>query len=337
VADPWGGSFLIESLTDELCDAALRVIDEVEKMGGMAKAVAGGMPKLRIEEAAARKQARIDSGHEVIVGVNKYRHKDAEQVEVLQIDNTSVREKQVAKLKKIRETRNKNNVEECLKRLSTIAADPSKGNLLGAAIDAARARCTVGEISDAMEKVFGRFTATDHMVSGAYRSEFGDDKEIADALKRVKGFATSEGRQPRILVAKMGQDGHDRGSKVIATGFADLGFDVDIGPLFQTPAEVARQTVDADVHVVGVSSQAAGHKTLVPELIRELKKLGRGDIVVVCGGVIPPQDYQALYDAGVTSIFGPGTRIPQAAMEVLGAIEKNVGGGNKSQRESAKA
>ncbi|KAL1285471.1 Methylmalonyl-CoA mutase [Trichinella pseudospiralis] len=309
VADPWGGSYLIESLTNELCKTAGEIIREIEESGGMAKAVASGMPKLRIEEAAARKQARIDSGQETIVGVNKYKldPKNEEKVEVLVIDNT--------------------------KKLTKVAST-GDGNLLEVAIEASRARCTVGEISDAMEKVFGRYTASDRMVTGAYKAEFGEDNEINVIMGKVKAFAEAEGRQPRIFIAKMGQDGHDRGSKVIATGFADMGFDVDIGPLFQTPAEAARQAVDADVHVVGVSSLAAGHKTLVPELVKELEKLGRADIVVVCGGVIPPQDHQFLFEHGVSCIFGPGTRIPAAAIEVLKKIEERKG--NCFSRDSAK-
>ncbi|KRZ43309.1 Methylmalonyl-CoA mutase, mitochondrial [Trichinella pseudospiralis] len=307
VADPWGGSYLIESLTNELCKTAGEIIREIEESGGMAKAVASGMPKLRIEEAAARKQARIDSGQETIVGVNKYKldPKNEEKVEVLVIDNTKVRETQIAKLKRIRESRDSHVVQRVLEKLTKVAST-GDGNLLEVAIEASRARCTVGEISDAMEKVFGRYTASDRMVTGAYKAEFGEDNEINVIMGKVKAFAEAEGRQPRIFIAKMGQDGHDRGSKVIATGFADMGFDVDIGPLFQTPAEAARQAVDADVHVVGVSSLAAGHKTLVPELVKELEKLGRADIVVVCGGVIPPQDHQFLFEHGVSCIFGPG-------------------------------
>uniref|UniRef100_A0A5S6QTM0 methylmalonyl-CoA mutase n=1 Tax=Trichuris muris TaxID=70415 RepID=A0A5S6QTM0_TRIMR len=320
VADPWGGSYLIESLTNELCSIASEIMYEIEHTGGMAKAVASGMPKLRIEEAAAKKQARIDSGQETIVGVNKYKLDPSmqETVEVLVVDNTKVRETQIAKLKKIRETRDPEKVKETL-RLVTLAAK-GEGNLLETAIEASRARCSVGEISDAMEEIFGRYTAVSRMVSGAYKSEFGTDNEITEVMEKVKAFAAAEGRQPRIFVAKMGQDGHDRGSKVVATGFADMGFDVDIGPLFQTPVEAARQAVDADVHVVGVSSLAAGHKTLVPELIKALKDLGRGDIVVICGGVIPPQDYEFLYNCGVSCVFGPGTRIPSCAKEVLEKI-----------------
>ncbi|XP_078694031.1 methylmalonyl-CoA mutase, mitochondrial-like [Branchiostoma floridae x Branchiostoma belcheri] len=322
VADPWGGSYMMESLTNEVYEAALGVINEVEEMGGMARAVAEGMPKLRIEECAARRQARIDSGQEVIVGVNKYRLEKEETVEVLSIDNTAVREAQMEKLRQLKASRDNSKAEAALEAIRRGAE--GDGNMLGLAVDAARVRCTVGEISDAMASVFGRHVASDRMVSGAYKSEFGESEEIQNAMRRVEGFMSAEGRRPRILVAKVGQDGHDRGAKVIATGFADLGFDVDIGPLFQTAAEVAQQAVDADVHVVGVSTLAAGHKTLVPELIHELKEMGRGDIIVVCGGVIPPQDYDYLYAAGITSIFGPGTRIPIAAMEVLDNIETSL-------------
>ncbi|KAI8489665.1 hypothetical protein Bbelb_325710 [Branchiostoma belcheri] len=322
VADPWGGSYMMESLTNEVYEAALGVINEVEEMGGMARAVAEGMPKLRIEECAARRQARIDSGQEVIVGVNKYRLEKEETVEVLSIDNTAVREAQMEKLRQLKASRDNSKAEAALEAIRRGAE--GDGNMLALAVDAARVRCTVGEISDAMASVFGRHVASDRMVSGAYKSEFGESEEIQNAMRRVEAFMSAEGRRPRILVAKVGQDGHDRGAKVIATGFADLGFDVDIGPLFQTAAEVAQQAVDADVHVVGVSTLAAGHKTLVPELIHELKEMGRGDIIVVCGGVIPPQDYDYLYAAGITSIFGPGTRIPIAAMEVLDNIETSL-------------
>ncbi|XP_058518232.1 methylmalonyl-CoA mutase, mitochondrial isoform X2 [Ochotona princeps] len=302
------------SLTEQL-------INEIEEMGGMAKAVAEGIPKLKIEECAARRQARIDSGSEVIVGVNKYQLEKEESVEVLAIDNTSVRNKQIEKIKKIKASRDRALAERCLTALTECAAS-GDGNILALAVDAARARCTVGEITDAMKKVFGEHKASDRMVSGAYRQEFGESKEITFAMKRVHKFMEREGRRPRLLVAKMGQDGHDRGAKVIATGFADLGFDVDIGPLFQTPHEVAQQAVDADVHAVGVSTLAAGHKTLVPELIKELNSLGRPDILVMCGGVIPPQDYDFLFEVGVSNVFGPGTRIPKAAVQVLDDIEK---------------
>lgn len=321
VADPWGGSYMMESLTNDVYDAALKLINEIEEVGGMAKAVAEGIPKLRIEECAARRQARIDSGSEVIVGVNKYQLEKEDAVEVLAIDNTSVRNRQIEKLQKIKSSRDQALAERCLAALTECAAS-GDGNILALAVDASRARCTVGEITDALKKVFGEHKANDRMVSGAYRQEFGESKEITSAIKRVHKFMEREGRRPRLLVAKMGQDGHDRGAKVIATGFADLGFDVDIGPLFQTPREVAQQAVDADVHAVGVSTLAAGHKTLVPELIKELNSLGRPDILVMCGGVIPPQDYEFLFEVGVSNVFGPGTRIPKAAVQVLDDIEK---------------
>nr|AWH55637.1 methylmalonyl-CoA mutase variant c.613_615delGAA [Homo sapiens] len=321
VADPWGGSYMMECLTNDVYDAALKLINEIEEMGGMAKAVAEGIPKLRIEECAARRQARIDSGSEVIVGVNKYQLEKEDAVEVLAIDNTSVRNRQIEKLKKIKSSRDQALAERCLAALTECAAS-GDGNILALAVDASRARCTVGEITDALKKVFGEHKANDRMVSGAYRQEFGESKEITSAIKRVHKFMEREGRRPRLLVAKMGQDGHDRGAKVIATGFADLGFDVDIGPLFQTPREVAQQAVDADVHAVGISTLAAGHKTLVPELIKELNSLGRPDILVMCGGVIPPQDYEFLFEVGVSNVFGPGTRIPKAAVQVLDDIEK---------------
>uniref|UniRef100_A0A3Q4ADZ9 Methylmalonyl-CoA mutase, mitochondrial n=1 Tax=Mola mola TaxID=94237 RepID=A0A3Q4ADZ9_MOLML len=322
VADPWGGSHMMEALTDDVYNTALKFIKEIEEMGGMAIAVAEGIPKLRIEECAARRQARIDSGSEVIVGVNKYRLEKEETVDVLAIDNTIVREKQVEKLNKV-SSRDPEAAKNCLAAIEECART-KKGNLLALAVEAARARCSVGEITDAMKKVFSEHKANIRMVSGAYRSEFGEQEEITLAHDRIVDFKKHEGRNPRLLVAKMGQDGHDRGSKVIATGFADLGFDVDIGSLFQTPIEVAQQAVDADVHCVGVSTLAAGHKTLVPQLIKELGKLKRPDILVICGGVIPPQDYDFLYQSGVCAIFGPGTRIPHAALEVIDNIEKNL-------------
>uniref|UniRef100_A0A8C7GG26 Methylmalonyl-CoA mutase, mitochondrial n=1 Tax=Oncorhynchus kisutch TaxID=8019 RepID=A0A8C7GG26_ONCKI len=323
VADPWGGSHMMEALTDDVYNTALNFINEIEEMGGMARAVAEGIPKLRIEECAARRQARIDSGSEVIVGVNKYRLEKEESVDVLAIDNTNVRNKQIDKLKKVRASRDAEVAKRCLSAIEECART-REGNLLGLAVEAARARCSVGEITDAMKTVFGEHKASTRMVSGAYRSEFGEHEEISTAHNRVVEFKKHEGRNPRLLVAKMGQDGHDRGAKVIATGFADLGFDVDIGPLFQTPLEVAQQAVDADVHCVGVSTLAAGHKTLVPELIKELRNLNRPDILVICGGVIPPQDYEFLYQSGVCCIFGPGTRIPQAAVDVIDNIEKSL-------------
>ncbi|XGW17857.1 hypothetical protein V3C99_002457 [Haemonchus contortus] len=319
VADPWGGSYMMESLTDEIYEKARKVIDEVFELGGMAKAVASGMTKLRIEEAAAKKQARIDAGKDVIVGVNKYRLDKETKVDVLKVDNQKVREQQIAKLEHIRKTRDPARAKAALEAITEGAA--GNANLMELAVEASRARCTVGEISDAMEKVFTRYAAVNKMVSGAYKSEFGETDELAQVMERVKAFAAKEGRQPRIMVAKMGQDGHDRGAKVVATGFADLGFDVDVGPLFQTPAEAAQQAVDADVHVVGASSLAAGHLTLVPQLVQELAKLGREDILVVVGGVIPPQDYDALYKAGASLIFGPGTRLPTCANQVLDKLE----------------
>ena len=323
VIDPFGGSYMMEALTDKLEAEALKIIEEVEELGGMAKAINSGKPKLYIEEAAAKKQARIDSGEDVIVGVNKYQLADEDPIDVLQIDNTKVREAQVARLKEIRATRDAGRVKTALDALVKYAAT-GEGNALALAVEAARARATVGEISDALESHFTRYEAVSGVVSGAYRSEFVGEETIESVLRAVDQFAEEEGRRPRILVAKMGQDGHDRGAKVIASGFADLGFDVDIGPLFQTPQEVVQQAIDADVHVIGVSSQAGGHKALVPELIAELKKAGASDKVVVCGGVIPHQDYQALYDAGVAAVFGPGTKLPVAAVEVLDKIRASL-------------
>jgi len=322
VADPWAGSFMMESLTNDVYNKALEIIQEIDEMGGMATAVNSGMPKLRIEESAARRQARIDSGAETIVGVNKYKLEKEGEVNVLAIDNTEVRKSQIEKIQKLRETRDEARAQACLENIKKGAEGTE--NLLQLAVEAARARCTLGEISSAMESVFGRHQAAERMVSGAYKSEYGEDDEISRAIARSVEFEEKEGRRPRILVAKMGQDGHDRGAKVIATGFADLGFDVDIGPLFATPAEAAQQAVDADVHVVGASSLAAGHKTLVPQLVDELTKLGRPDILVIAGGVIPPQDYDYLYERNVAAIFGPGTRIPVAAVEVIEKIEANL-------------
>ncbi|XP_076328039.1 methylmalonyl-CoA mutase, mitochondrial-like [Tachypleus tridentatus] len=322
VIDPWGGSYLMEALTNEVYEEAKKIVEEVESMGGMARAVGSGMPKLRIEECAAQRQAKIDSGKETIVGVNKYRLEKEEPVDVLVVDNSKVHKMQINKIKHIKETRDEKKVQETLNAL-TECARTHNGNLLALAIEASRARATVGEISYAMEKVFGRHVASDRMVSGAYKTAFGDNDELTNVMKKIEEFSENEGRRPRILVAKMGQDGHDRGAKVIATGFADMGFDVDIGPLFQTPDEVAQQAVDADVHVIGVSSQAASHRTLVPELSKALKEMQKSDIIIVIGGVIPPQDYDFLYKAGASAIFGPGTRIPVAAMEVLDLISNN--------------
>ena len=321
VVDPLGGSYYIEHLTASVAAEARRLIAEVEDLGGMTKAIEAGMPKLRIEEAATRKQARIDRAEDVIVGVNKYRKESEDRIEVLDIDNTEVRERQVARLKALRANRDESACRTALDAITAAAADGT-GNLLDLAVAATRARATVGEISDAMEKVFTRHRAVIRSVSGVYASAYDGDAGFERIRAEVDAFAKTEGRRPRILVVKLGQDGHDRGAKVIATAFADIGFDVDIGPLFQTPEEATRQAIENDVHVVGVSSQAAGHKTLVPALIAGLKAEGAGDILVVCGGVIPPQDYQFLIDAGVSAVYGPGTNIPQAAAEILALIEK---------------
>ncbi len=314
--DPWGGSYYVERLTAELAARAWGHIQEVESTGGMAAAIEAGIPKLRIEEAAARTQARIDSGDQSVVGVNRYRVVDDSSIDVLKVENSSVRTQQLAKLERLRAERDSDACQAALDAL-TRSADSGHGNLLELAVDAARARATVGEISDALEKVYGRHVAEIRTISGVYSREVGDNEGISRARQAVEDFATRDGRRPRILVAKMGQDGHDRGQKVIATAFADLGFDVDIGPLFQTPAEVARQAVENDVHVVGVSSLAAGHLTLVPELRRELAAFGRDDILVVVGGVIPPQDFDQLYEAGAAAIFPPGTVIAEAALDLL--------------------
>ena len=318
VVDPLGGSYYVEALTRELADKAWAIIEEVEAMGGMTKAVESGMPKLRIEESAARRQARVDRGEETIVGVNKYRLKDEPPVEIREIDNAAVREAQIARLQKIRATRDARACEAALARLSEGAAGGA--NLLELCVEAARARATVGEMSDAMEKVFTRHRAVVRSIAGVYGKAYEGDDGFKRIQTEIEGFAKEEGRRPRMLVVKMGQDGHDRGAKVIATAFADIGFDVDVGPLFQTPEEAARDAVENDVHVVGVSSQAAGHKTLVPQLIEALKAAGAGDILVVCGGVIPAQDYDFLRQAGVAAIYGPGTNIPAAAAEILGLI-----------------
>jgi methylmalonyl-CoA mutase len=320
--DPWGGSFYVEYLTKELAEKAWALIEEVEALGGMAKAIETGLPKMRIEEAAARKQARIDSGKDVIVGVNKWKVQHATPLDILEVDNQAVRESQIARLETLRAERNESAVQEALLRLTEAASQQASAqdmtyNLLALAVEAARLRATLGEISDAMEKVFGRHKATIRSVSGVYAAEVSDNDNFRLAQKMANDFAELEGRRPRIMIAKMGQDGHDRGAKVIATSFADLGFDVDMGPLFQTPEEVAMQAIENDVHVVGASSLAAGHKTLVPALMAELARLGRPDILVIVGGVIPAQDYQFLYDAGVKGIFGPGTIISAAAQQIL--------------------
>eukprot|EP01039_Chlorochromonas_danica_P002505 gene2505-2743_t len=332
VADPWGGSYLMEKLTNDLVESARGIIDEVEALGGMTKAIESGMAKLRIEEAATRKQARIDSLAETVVGVNKYRVVDPEQVEVLQIDNTLVREKQVRRLQQVKADRDQATVDRALQKLAEAARAQSTDfnlNLLGLAVEAARARATLGEISDALESVYGRHVATSSVVQGAYSASYskaGSKKEEEDdfelAMKEIKAFEQVNGRRPRLLVAKMGQDGHDRGAKVIASGFSDLGYDVDVGPLFSTPEEAAQQAIDADVHVVGVSSLAAGHKTLVPALLEALKARGGDHIKVVVGGVIPPQDYDFLYKSGVLGVFGPGTRIATCARQVLAALRQ---------------
>ena len=318
VVDPLGGSYYVEALTDALASKAWALIEEVEALGGMTKAVASGMPKLRIEESAARRQARVDRGEDIVVGVNKYRPDEVELVDVLDIDNTKVREEQIAKLQKVRADRDEAACQAALAALT--AGAEGDANLLALAIDAARARATVGEISDAMEAVFGRHRAEIRTISHVWSKEYEGDEDVAELEGEIEAFAAEQGRRPRMLVVKMGQDGHDRGAKVIATAFADLGFDVDVGPLFQTPAEAARDAVENDVHVVGVSSQAAGHKTLVPQLIDELRKAGAGDVIVVCGGVIPPQDYEVLEAAGVAAVFGPGTNIPAAARKVLDLV-----------------
>lgn len=314
--DPWAGSYYVEKLTHELAHKAWELIQEVEELGGMAKAIETGLPKMRIEEAAARKQARIDSGRDVIVGVNKYKTDETTDIELLEVDNTAVRQAQLERLAKLKAERNGDDVRMALEAI-TKCAESGNGNLLDLAVDAARKRATLGEISDAMEKVFGRHVATIRSISGVYSAEASNDESFEEAKKLADKFAEIEGRRPRIMVAKMGQDGHDRGAKVISTSFADLGFDVDIGPLFQTPEEVAQQAAENDVHVVGASSLAAGHKTLVPQLIQELKKLGREDIMVVAGGVIPPRDYNFLYESGVAGVFGPGTVISKCAKEIL--------------------
>jgi methylmalonyl-CoA mutase len=318
VVDPLGGSYYVEALTDGIIKEARKIINEVEELGGMAKAIETGMPKLRIEESATRKQARIDQGLDVIVGVNKYQIEEEPLEDVREVSE-AVREDQIQRLKEIKAARDAAAVEKALGAITSAAE--SDGNLLEACIPAVRARATIGEISDAMEKVFGRFVATTQCISGVYAAEFGDSEIFASVRKRTDNFLEKEGRRPRILVTKMGQDGHDRGIKVIATAFADLGFDVDISPMFQTPEEAAKMAVENDVHVVGASSLAAGHKTLIPQLIENLKKEGGDDIKVVVGGVIPPADYKFLYNAGVVGVFGPGTVITDSANKVLNALE----------------
>ncbi|WP_299024208.1 methylmalonyl-CoA mutase [uncultured Sulfitobacter sp.] len=318
VVDPLAGSYYVEKLTHDMAEAAWKLIEEVEEMGGMTKAVASGMPKLRIEEAAAQRQAGIDRGTDVIVGVNKYRRDKEDAIDIMDVDNVAVRDSQIARLKTIRATRDEAACNAALTEMSRRAREG--GNLLEAAVEAARARATVGEISMAMEEEFGRHRAEVKTLAGVYGAAYEGDEGFAAIQKSVEDFAEDEGRRPRMLVVKMGQDGHDRGAKVIATAFADIGFDVDVGPLFQTPAEAAQDAVDNDVHVIGISSQAAGHKTLAPQLVKALKEAGAEDILVICGGVIPQQDYQFLYDAGVKAIFGPGTNIPNAAQDILKLI-----------------
>lgn len=324
VIDPWGGSYYVEKLTDELTKRAWELIKEIEDLGGMAKAIETGLPKMKVEESAAKRQAKIDSKEETIVGVNKYTLDYEEPIDILDIDNTLVRQKQIERIQKIKAERNEEEVQRHLERL-TKAAATGEENMLAVAVDAARARATLGEISDAIEKVCGRHQAVIRSISGVYSSNFSDNELIEQVKQMTDEFLENEGRRPRILIAKMGQDGHDRGAKVVATGYADLGFDVDISPLFLTPQEAAQMAVENDVHCVGVSSLAAGHKTLVPELIEELKKLGREDIIVVVGGVIPPQDYQFLYEHGVSAIFGPGTVIPVAAIKIIEEIYRRLG------------
>ncbi len=323
VIDPWGGSYFVEALTDGLLQKGWQHILEVESYGGMTKAIEAGIPKMRIEEAAARRQARIDSGREAIIGINKYRLAHEEPIEFLEVDNTAVRESQLKRLAELKAKRNNDEVAAALDKL-TKCAETGEGNLLELSVDAARARATLGEISYALEKVWGRYKATTRTISGVYSSEYSSDTDdkVALARKMTDEFAAKEGRRPRIMIAKMGQDGHDRGAKVVATAYADMGFDVDVGPLFQTPEETARQAVENDVHVIGMSSLAAGHKTLLPALVEELKKLGREDIIVIAGGVIPVQDYDFLYKHGASAIFGPGTKIPEAAIEIMKEINK---------------
>ena len=318
--DPWAGSYYIESLTNEIAHRAWKHIQEVESLGGMAKAIETGIPKMRIEEASARKQARIDAGQESIIGINKYRLDKEAPIETLEIDNSAVREAQIKRLEKLRSERNADEVQAALDAL-TKCAETGNGNLLALSLDAARKRASLGEISYALEKVFGRYKAKINLITGVYSSEQTENESFKKACAMADKFAEREGRRPRIMIAKMGQDGHDRGAKVVATGYADIGFDVDMGPLFQTPAEAAKQAVENDVHILGVSSLAAGHKTLVPQVIEELKKLGREDIMVTVGGVIPPQDYDFLYKAGAVAIFGPGTIISDSAIKMLEILE----------------
>jgi len=322
--DPWAGSYYVESLTHEIAHRAWKHIEEIEELGGMAAAIETGLPKMRIEEAAARKQARIDSGKDIIVGVNRYRLDKEDSIDILEVDNTAVRQAQLDSLTKLKKERDSEMVQRSLKAITDCAKN-GHGNLLELSIEAAKHRATLGEISSAIEAVSGRYKAVIRSVSGIYSSESGGDSSFVEACSLAKEFAAREGRQPRIMIAKMGQDGHDRGAKVVSTGYADIGFDVDIGPLFQTPAEAAKQAVENDVHILGISSLAAGHKTLIPQVISELKRLGREDIMVIAGGVIPAQDYDFLYKAGVIAIFGPGTRISEAGKEILKVLLETHG------------
>ena len=314
--DPWAGSYYVESLTQELVDKAWALIQEIEKLGGMAKAIETGVPKMRIEEAAARTQARIDSGAQKIIGVNVCRLEKEDPIDILEVDNTEVRKQQISRLEQLKAGRDNEAVRKALDAI-TKCVETKQGNLLELSVEAARVRATLGEISDACEKIVGRYNAVIRTISGVYSAESKSDATLEEARAMTEKFARKEGRQPRIMVAKMGQDGHDRGAKVVATGYADCGFDVDMGPLFQTPAEAARQAVENDVHVLGVSSLAAGHKTLVPQVIEELAKLGRPDIIVIAGGVIPAQDYDFLYKAGVAAIFGPGSPVAKSAIQIV--------------------
>jgi len=321
VVDPWAGSYLMEKLTQEMADKAWTIIEEVDAMGGMTRAVESGWAKLRIEASAAEKQARIDSGRDVIIGVNKFKLEKEEPVEILEIDNVVVRDNQIARLQQVRTTRDAAKVDAALAAI-TSAATSGEGNLLALAVGAMRLRATVGEVSDALEQVWGRHRANSQEVSGVYAGAYESQEDWTKLQGDIAAFAADHGRRPRVLIAKLGQDGHDRGAKVVASAFADLGFDVDVGPLFQTPEECARQAIENDVHAVGVSTLAAGHKTLVPEIIRSLREQGSGEIIVFVGGVIPQQDYQFLYDAGVKGIYGPGTPIPDSARDVLNNIKR---------------
>jgi methylmalonyl-CoA mutase len=314
--DPWAGSFYVEALTHQLAHRAWKHIEEIEELGGMAAAIETGVPKMRIEEAAARKQARIDSGKDIIVGVNQYRLEKEDPIDILTVDNSAVRTSQIKRLSKLKEERDSEKVESALKAITDCAKN-DHGNLLELSIEAAKNRATLGEISSAIESVSGRYKAVIRSISGVYSSESANDPSFSEASALAREFAAKSGRQPRIMIAKMGQDGHDRGAKVVSTGYADIGFDVDVGPLFQTPVEVAKQAVENDVHILGVSSMAGGHKTLIPQVINELKQLGREDIIVIAGGVIPVQDYEFLYKAGVIAIFGPGTKVSDAGREIL--------------------